>query len=562
MDHGSMDERSRFVELGIDGCEQAVEVGRGGFSVVYRAWQPAFSRHVAIKVLSAAPDPTEVDRFSRECAAIGSLQGHPNIVTVHGAGRLPGGQPYIVMEFLSEGSLAERIARQPLGWVAAVDIGIKLAGALESAHQAGVLHRDVKPANVMLSRFGECKLGDFGIARMEGRMETRSAAVTASWSHAPPEVVNGMRPTKASDVYSLASTLYMLMDGLPAFVRDSDESLLPLLARIVRDPVRPMRTIVPPEVERVLRQGMAKDPGTRQSSAAELGRQLQSAQSASNVAVTALPLAVDGAAEPLTEVGPAETEPVDPRSLEPTQDASRRSGDRPPTPGPRSPGGRRAGVAVALAAAVVLALVAWALTRSDSGPSKNTASGTTIAPATTASGPSSTSSPATTTGPGTTTAPPPTTVAPGPGVRLGQGLVPASAEPCRTPNTASGAAWQLAPVQLGGRPFDVAYYCNLFAGGTGSLDFVLGGSYKTLTTSIGFADGSPSTGHMVKFEFIGDGRVNLIDPRTIRFGDVVPLQIDVSGVTRLQIRVTELSPPGGSEGASKPVLATPTLTKA
>lgn len=261
-----------FVDLGILGYEQAVKIGSGGFSDVYRAWEPAFERHVAIKVISAQLKASEVDRFARECAAIGRLTGHPNIVTVHTAGRLETGQPYIVMEFLSEGSLEERIASRPLGWAAATDIGVKLAGALESAHRAGVLHRDVKPANVMLSKYGECKLGDFGIARAEGRLETRSGEVVATWEHAPPEVVDAARPSPASDVYSLASTMFTLMDGLPPFGLDQIDTLSVLLIRILHDPVRPLRRGVPAPVERVIRQGLAKDPARRPASAAALGR--------------------------------------------------------------------------------------------------------------------------------------------------------------------------------------------------------------------------------------------------------------------------------------------------
>ena len=116
MDQGSRDEPRVIVELGIPGLEEAVKVGRGGFSVVYRAWQPKHDRHVAIKVLSTNLDVQEIDRFSRECKAMGALEGHPNIVAVYGSGVLPDGQPYILMEFLSEGSLADRTARKPLAW--------------------------------------------------------------------------------------------------------------------------------------------------------------------------------------------------------------------------------------------------------------------------------------------------------------------------------------------------------------------------------------------------------------------------------------------------------------
>ena len=290
MGQGGRDGPRVFVELGIPGFEEEREIGRGGFSVVYLAWQPSYDRHVAIKVLSANPGPEEINRFSRECKAMGALDGHPNIVGVYGSGRLPNGQPYIVMEFLSEGSLADRISRKPLAWPDAVSIGIKLAGALESAHRAGVVHRDVKPANVMMSRFREPKLGDFGIARVEGGGETLSGALAASWAYAPPEVVDGRRPDALSDVYSLASTVFALIEGRPPFGGSSDDGRLALLSRVLREPVPRMRDEVPASVENVVRQGLAKDPRQRQRSAAELGRQLQAAQSEASLVVTPLSL--------------------------------------------------------------------------------------------------------------------------------------------------------------------------------------------------------------------------------------------------------------------------------
>lgn len=564
MVRGPHDGRADVVDLGIEGCEQAVEIGRGGFSVVYRAWQPSFERHVAVKVLSAPLEPSEIDRFSRECAAIGRLQGHPNIVTVHGAARLATGQPYIVMEYLSEGSLGQLIAEKRLTWTAVVDIGIKLAGALESAHRARVLHRDVKPGNVMLSRFGDHKLGDFGIARMEGRLETRSGVVTASWAHAPPEVLDGERPTGASDIYSLASTMFNLIDGSPPYVRGPDETAAAYLARILGAPLRAMSAVVPEAVGRVITQGLAKAPEQRQVSAAEFGRQLQAAQSASQLPVTPLPLAVDEKAT--RDRGPDVTEHVVIADLPATEDAPPR-----PEPTPVQPrAGRKliAGTAAVGAAAVVLALVAVNLAGGNdhgtsTAPTTSTSSTVTDGgpPTTPSAATATTLNPASAAVPGTdsaTSTAPPAPAAPG--VRLGPDLPPVTTEPCRAPTTASGSAWQLAPAQVGGRPFEVAYYCNLFAGATGSLDFVLGGSSRLLTTSIGFADGSTSTSHVVRFEFIGDGRENLIAPRTLKFGEVQDLQIGLTGVTRLTIRITELSRGGGSEGASRPVLAAPTLT--
>lgn len=145
---------------------------------------------------------------------------------------------------------------------------------------------------------------------------------------------------------------------------------------------------------------------------------------------------------------------------------------------------------------------------------------------------------------------------------LGADLAPVSSEPCRAPNVAEGSAWLLGPVVVNSQTFQNAYSCNMFSGSTGTLEFGLGRSFKELNAIVGFADAVGSTSHRVTFEFIGDGTQHLLPPRTLRFGEAAPLAIDVTGVTRLLVRVTELSPSGGSGAPSRPVLAAATLTPA
>ena len=119
-------------------------------------------------------DESARDRFERERMAMGALSSHPNIVTVYGSGFTDDQQPYIVMEFMSRGSLGDRLTKQgAMPWNDAVAATIKVAGALDAAHEAGVLHRDIKPENILVSQYGEPKLGDFGIARIEGANQTR-----------------------------------------------------------------------------------------------------------------------------------------------------------------------------------------------------------------------------------------------------------------------------------------------------------------------------------------------------------------------------------------------------
>jgi len=266
-------------ELALEGFEDFVEIGRGGFGVVYRANDPALSRTVAIKVLTAQLDSTNQRRFDRERKALGSLSGHPNIVTVYGSGFLSDGRPYILMEFLPGGSLADRLEVGPVAWSETVEIGIKVAGALERAHKGGVLHRDIKPENVLMSEFGEPKLGDFGIAKVADATVTRAGSVSASVAHAPPEILNGDPASEASDVYSLGSTLYTLLAGGPAFVRDTDETMVPVYARIATEPVPDLRAReVPDQVSAVVEEAMAKTVDQRIPSAAELRDRLVAAR--------------------------------------------------------------------------------------------------------------------------------------------------------------------------------------------------------------------------------------------------------------------------------------------
>jgi serine/threonine protein kinase len=259
--------------ISIPGYEEPTEIGQGGFGVVYRAWQPELRRFVAIKVLTGLRDAQTRRRFDRERESVGSLSGHPNIVTIYASGFTADGSPYLVMEYLSGGSLADRLEHGAVPWPEAAEIGAKLASAVQAAHAAGVLHRDIKPENVLLSERGEPKLADFGIAVLQGATATRNSFTPA---HAAPEVLGGKPADEASDVYSLASTIYALIAGRPAFVRDTDDSLLPLMGRVMNEPVPDLRARGAPDaVCAALEGAMTKDPTARVGSAAAFGGLLQ-----------------------------------------------------------------------------------------------------------------------------------------------------------------------------------------------------------------------------------------------------------------------------------------------
>jgi serine/threonine protein kinase len=248
------------IELGIPGLTDATPIGQGGFAVVYRARQAHLARDVAVKVLNATLDATAQARFERECQALGALSSHPGIVTVYESGLAQSGRPYLVMEYLPAGSLEDRLqATGPIPWHEAVQMGGHLARALDAAHRAGVVHRDIKPANVLIGGYGQVLLGDFGIASVAGTPQTASGVVTATIAHAAPEVLGRSRPTERSDLYSLGSTLFELIEGKPAFLHDGDQSIVSLIARIAQEPVPSLAGRgVPPALQAVIERSMKK----------------------------------------------------------------------------------------------------------------------------------------------------------------------------------------------------------------------------------------------------------------------------------------------------------------
>lgn len=190
------------------GFEDAEEVGYGGFGVVYRCTQVSLDRTVAVKVLTNE-DGEGRQRFAREQRAMGQLTGHPNIMGVLQIGELSHGAPYLVMQYYERGSLDQWIReRGPLPIADALRIAMKLSEALATAHSLGILHRDVKPANILFDQFAEPILSDFGIARLASGFETGTNVVAASPAFAAPEVLSGVPSTPASDVYGVGATMF------------------------------------------------------------------------------------------------------------------------------------------------------------------------------------------------------------------------------------------------------------------------------------------------------------------------------------------------------------------
>ncbi len=198
----------------IDGFDELQPIGRGGFSYVFSARQRDFNRRVALKVLSfGLADERERRSFERECRAMGLVSQHPHIVTVFNAAFTTTKQPCIVMELYSGGTYGERQQREGQLPIAVVlDVGVKIAGALQTAHDRGLLHRDIKPNNLFISEFGEPALGDFGISTLDDERSI-SGGGGLTVHYAPPEVLEGSPASPISDVYSLGATLYTLLEG-------------------------------------------------------------------------------------------------------------------------------------------------------------------------------------------------------------------------------------------------------------------------------------------------------------------------------------------------------------
>jgi serine/threonine-protein kinase len=263
------------------GLELIAELGRGGMGVVYRAYDRTLKREVAVKRMAAVADrsPEEMARFHFEAEAAASLD-HPNIVPVHAFGE-DAGVPFLVMPLMEGGSLSERLnklgvdRRLPPREAAALVRDIALG--VHHAHQRGLLHRDLKPGNILLDRAGRPHVADFGLARQIGddRGRTATGAVGGTAAYMAPEQARGEKGlTVAADVHALGAILYELLAGSPPFL---GPDWLATLKRVQDEPataVRRARPDVPIDLEAVCLKCLEKRPQDRYPSAAALAEDL------------------------------------------------------------------------------------------------------------------------------------------------------------------------------------------------------------------------------------------------------------------------------------------------
>ncbi|HET7721484.1 MAG TPA: protein kinase [Acidimicrobiales bacterium] len=293
-----------------DRYELLETVGRGGFGTVWRACDTLLQRHVAVKEIHIPGFLNDEERAGlrekvlKEARAAARLD-HPGAVTVFDVID-DDGHPVIVMELVEAPNLSQLVQEQgPLAPAAAARIGLEVLDVLDAAHSHGIVHRDVKPANVMVSESGRVRLGDFGVAAiLDDPTVTSSGAITGSPAYMAPEQATNKGAVPASDLWSLGATLYFAVEGRPPFDKGAP---LPTLTSIVQDPPRPWSRAAALGV--VIDGLLVKDPDARLSGA-QLRRQLERVAATEPVAQTASPgdtmvLPEPPAAPPVTRRPPA-----------------------------------------------------------------------------------------------------------------------------------------------------------------------------------------------------------------------------------------------------------------
>ena len=264
-------------------------LGSGGFADVFLYEQRMPRRRVAIKVLlSEALAEGARENFDAEANLMAQLSTHPSIVTIYQADIAADGRPYLVMEYCSRPNLAARYRREKISVAEALRIGIQVAGAVETAHRAGILHRDIKPANILTTEYNRPALTDFGISvTMVGGGDEAAVGMSIPWS--PPEVFGQNSSSgPGGDIYALGATVYTLLAGRSPFeVVGGSNGGLDLITRIQQSPLSGTgRADVPDSLEHLFATSMAKREDDRFGSALEFARALQKVQLELSLSVT------------------------------------------------------------------------------------------------------------------------------------------------------------------------------------------------------------------------------------------------------------------------------------
>ena len=262
-----------------DGFELIDVLGQGGMGIVFKARESSLNRVVAVKVLSPAfaADPSARERFLREARAAAAIN-HPNVVTIHAVSD-SGPLPYLVMEYVAGTTLQDRLDEAGvLDVEEIVRISVQVAAALSAAHSSGVLHRDVKPANIFVGDDNDrVKLGDFGLAQVVGQSQlTKTGMLAGTPTYVAPETLEPTaKPDHRADLFSLGSVMYAMCCGRPPFEGDSVLATLHQVANSQPTPIVQLNSTVPRRLGNTISKLHAKDPALRFQSAAELQTALE-----------------------------------------------------------------------------------------------------------------------------------------------------------------------------------------------------------------------------------------------------------------------------------------------
>jgi len=296
--------------------EILAELGRGAMGAVYKARDPQIGRTVAIKtILTAGLSADELvqykQRFYREAQTAGQVN-HPGIITIHDIAEDEKGQPYLVMEFVDgvtlhrmlrpghSGHLPERL---PLDQ--SLDLAAQVAEAMDFAHRQGVVHRDIKPGNIMITAEGRAKIADFGIAKFTDAEATRTTTVLGTPAYMAPEQLRGGNIDARSDIFSLGAMLYWIITGQKPF---PGEDLTSVSFKVVyTDPAKPTEIApdLPKDLDTVISRCLAKNPGDRYQNAKELANDLAAIRAGKRIATTAAPKNADEPTVSTMQVGVA-----------------------------------------------------------------------------------------------------------------------------------------------------------------------------------------------------------------------------------------------------------------
>lgn len=262
----------------IDGYTFIKHLNSGGFADVFLYEKHLPKMQVAIKVMyNISLTAEDTRRFTSEANSMAALASHPFIVPILGADTTRDKRPYIVMQYYSGGNLSLKVKKSPLNLADSLKLGIEIASAIETAHRFGILHRDIKPGNILLNEYGQPGLTDFGISfSAENKNAGNDEGLSIPWS--PPEAFNdNEKPSALYDVYSLGATIYTFLTGRSPFeIPNGPNRQIDLINRITKMPLPPTsRTDVPIALEKLLAQTMSKDPSYRPPSAYELALELQ-----------------------------------------------------------------------------------------------------------------------------------------------------------------------------------------------------------------------------------------------------------------------------------------------